>query len=235
MRRTTTLALVLALAAPLTACAHQPPIEIHTAPADHTTALTATGSATIAIAPDCADLTLTLTADAARPADAIATVRKNQGPLLDGLKRGGIADKDLALSQLSVAPVYRYEDQRTILDGFRAQITITATTEKFDLLGSLMETAAQAGVTEMSSRFRRTDLEALRKQVRDQALTAAQAKAKETAQVLGITLGPITSVSDAADGYLASNEYFPTARTGGAALGGEVQPLTINVTLTYGI
>jgi uncharacterized protein YggE len=85
----------------------------------------------------------------------------------------------------------------------------------------------------MSTRFRRSDLDALRKQVRAQALVAAQTKAKETAATLGITLGRITGVSDASPSYLASNEYFPSAGRG--ALGGEEEPLTIQVTLTYEI
>src|SRR5262249_47597475 len=113
-------------------------------------------------------------------------------------------------------------------------VTITATTRAFDQIGALMGVAADAGVTEMSSRFRRSDLEAIRKKVRDQALVAAQTKAKETAATLGISLGRITAVSDASQSFLYSNEYFPSAGSPGG-LGGEEQPLTIAVTLTYDI
>src|SRR5262249_48842824 len=112
---------------------------------------------------------------------------------------------------------------------------ITATTRAFDQVAPMMEAAADAGVTEMSSRFRRSDLEAIRKQVRAQALAAAQAKAKDTASALGLSLGRITTVSDTSQSYLYSNEYCPSGGGGGGGIGGETQPITVDVTLTYEI
>jgi len=232
MHRFHAFVLALALAAP--ACSHEPSsIVVHTA-ADAQHALTATGNATIAVKPDCADLTLTVSSEAARPAEALAAARKREDALLASLKRLGVADADLALSTLGVDAVYRDDGGRSRLDGFRAHVTITAITRAFDRIGALMEAAADAGVTEMSSRFRRSDLETIRKQVRDQALAAAQAKAKETAGALGIALGHITSVSDASPSFLYSNEYFPSGG-GTSGVGVEAQPLTIAVTLTYDI
>lgn len=225
-------ALLLVLSA---ACSHTPPsIVVHAEPAEKSTALTATGSATIAVVPDCADLTLVIAADAARPADALATARAREDALVKALERSGLADKDLALSQLGVEAQLHQVGALTVRDGFRAQVTITATTRAFDQIGTLLQTAADAGVSEMSTRFRRSDLETIRKQVRTQALVAAQAKANDTAATLGIHLGRITAVSDASPSYLYANEYFPSGG-GGGGLGGEQQPLTIEVTLTYEI
>jgi uncharacterized protein YggE len=236
MHRLHALALAFALSAPVAACSSgSPPIVVHAGPGDKTTALTAVGTATIAVSPDCADLTLTVSADAAKPSDALAQARKSEDAVLAALKRKGVADKDLALSTLGVDPNYRNDGGRSVLDGFHAHVTITATTRAFDQIGTLMEAAADAGVTEMSSRFRRSDLETIRKQVRAQALTAAQAKAKDTAATLGLTLGRITTVSDASQSYLYANEYFPSGGGAGGGLGGEQQPLTIEVTLTYEI
>jgi uncharacterized protein YggE len=225
-------ALALALATP--ACAHPPPdVVVHAGPNVQQRALTATGTATIAVSPDCADLTLSVIAIASRPADAFAKVRARQASVVAALDKLGVSGPDVTLSQLGIDPVYRYEDQQPVIDGYSAHITITATTRTFDQIGALMEGAADAGVSSMSTRFRRSDLEGLRKQVRDQALAAAQAKARETAATLGITLGAISGVSDASEGYLSSNDYFPTSGGGGGGLGGDVQPLTFVVTLTY--
>ena len=235
MQRFKSLVLALALTAPAAACSHTPDIVVHAGPHDRDTALTSVGTATIAVAPDCADLTLTVEADAPKPGEALAHARKNQDAVLAAMKKLGVADKDLSLSQLSVDPIYRSDGTRSVLDGFRARVTITATTRSFDQVAPMMEAAADAGVTEMSSRFRRSDLETIRKQVRAQALAAAQAKAKDTAATLGLTLGRITTVSDASQSYLYSNEYFPSGGGGGGGLGGETQPLTIDVTLTYEI
>lgn len=232
MARTHALFALLATAA----CSHAPPsIVVHAAPGEKTTALTATGSATIAVVPDCADLTLVISADAARPADALAAARAREDALVAAMKQLGVADADLALSQLGVEAEFRQELGRSVRDGFRAQVTITATTRAFDRIGPLLQAAADAGVSEMSTRFRRSDLEAIRKQVRTQALVAAQAKANDTAATLGIHLGRITTVSDASPSYLYANEYFPSGGSGAGGIGGEQQPLTIEVTLTYEI
>jgi uncharacterized protein YggE len=237
MKKLAALALALAAAAPLAACNHPPPsFVVHAAPGDKDTALTATGSFTMNVSPDCADLTLTIQSDAGKPAAAIAEARKQEDKLVAALKKAGVADADLTLSTIGVDPNYRYDGNRTILDGFQAHVTITATTRAFDQIGALMETAADNGVTQMSSRFRRSDLEAIRKQVREQALKNAQDKAKDTASTLGLRLGRITAVADASQSYLYTSEYFPSAADSGAvALGGETQPITVEVTLTYEI
>jgi uncharacterized protein YggE len=228
-------ALATTLATSIVACGHPPTIEVHTGAADAGHALTSTGSATLAVAPDCADLSLTITANAARPGQAFATARAREDALVGALEHLGIARADLALSQLGVDPVYRDDGGRAVLDGFRAHVTITATTRAFDRIGPLMEAAADAGVTEMSNRFRRSDLAALRAKVRTEALAAAQAKAAATAATLGLHLGRIIAVSDASPSYLSSNEYFPSSGGGAGGLAAEQQPLTVDVTLTYDI
>jgi uncharacterized protein YggE len=218
------------------ACSHQPQqIVVHAGAGDKDTALTATGSATLSVAPDCADLTLTIDDPAAKPGDALVKAQKDEANLLASLKAKGVADKDLAISELSVDPTYHYDGTRNVLDGFEARVTITATTRAFDQIAPLMQAAADAGVTQMQSRFRRSDLDAIRKQVREQALAAAEAQAKDSASTLGLTLGKITGVADASQSYLYSNEYFPSAASDGGGVGGEQQPLTIEVTLTYEI
>src|SRR5689334_3755688 len=129
------LLLAATAAAAFTGCTHPPPaIEVHTA-GDRVHALTATGTATIAIAPDCADLSLTITASAARPGQAFATARAREDALIAALKKEGVAEADLALSQLGVDPVTRDDGGRTVLDGYRAHVTITATTRAFDRIG----------------------------------------------------------------------------------------------------
>jgi uncharacterized protein YggE len=237
MPRRHALVAALAAAVPLAACAHPPPSIVVHASGERSNALTTTGSATLAVVPDCADLTLTVGTDARRPGDALAAARAREDALVAALHARGVKDTDLALSHLGVDPVYHYDDGRNIFDGFHAHVTVTATTRAFGQIGPLLEAAADAGVTEMSTRFRRSDLDAIRALVRARALAAAQTKAKDTAAVLGINLGRISAVSDASQSFLYSNEYFPSGGGGGGGggLGGEEQPLTIAVTLTYDI
>lgn len=229
------LAFVLALAPlSLAACSHPPPtVVVHAEPGDHAAGLTATGTATIGVAPDCADLTLTISREAKDARGAIAQVGARQAALVAALRRLGVADADVTLSHLSVDPVYDYVGGRNLLRGYQARTTITATTRAFDQIAPLMEVAADAGASEMSSRFRRSDLEALKQDVRVKAIAAAQAKAQATAAALGVRLGAVTAVAEANQSYLFTNQYFPASGAGGGGLGGDLQPLTIDVVVTY--
>lgn len=231
----------LALASSLVACGHD---RIFAVPqSTERPKMTVTGSATLDVSPDCADLTMTLSADAPRPVAATTNVDKEETALVAALTKAGVARDDLKLSTLELEPVMTPDPTSrwgtSIVTGYRASIVVTVTTRDFAKIPSLMESGAEAGATAMSSRFRRSDLPELKKKVRDMALAAAQDKAKQTAHVLGIDLGHIVSVAEAPAGVMWSNAYFPQVNAaaaisnGGPGLGGELQPLTLDVTIGY--
>jgi uncharacterized protein YggE len=230
------------VASSLAGCrAEAPHITVHTEKGASPAQMVVTGTATLQVSPDCADLTMTLSARAPRPGAAVEQVRGRQDALIAALRKLGVEDGDLKLSTLSVLPEQEWIEQRPVFKGYSARITIIATTHKFDQLGALMEAGAAAGVTEMASQFRRSDLDKLKKQVREQALVAARDKARQNASVLGIELGRVTGVAEQSNSYLYANAYFPrvanSVETAGApsgpSIGGELQPLTLDVTVTY--
>ena len=200
--------------------------------------MTVTGTAKLEVSPDCADLTMTLGAEDPRAGAATKDVEAKENALVARLRALGLGDKDLKLSSLELDP--EYDDHVAWkLHAFRAQITITATTRDFSRLPALMEAGAELGATNLSSAFRRSDLDQVKRHLRDLALAAARDKATQTAKDLGIQLGRITSVSENAGGTMWNQEYFPQtanvvqSEPGGAALGGTLQPLTLTVTLGY--
>jgi uncharacterized protein YggE len=234
------LAVTTALAASsLVACAAAPPqVHVHTDKAPDPGHLVVTGSATLQVSPDCADLTMTMSARSMKPGEAVNEVHAKQAALLAALHKLEVADADLKLSTLSIQPEYEYTFGQNVLKGYNARVTITVTTKKFDQIGALMEAGGNAGVTEMSSQFRRSNLDELKKQVRDMALQAARDKAKQTATALGIVLGTVTGVSEESSGYLYSNAYFPSNSSGSvndspATLAAEMQPLQLQISVTY--
>jgi uncharacterized protein YggE len=198
------------------------------------------GSATLEVSPDCADLTITLMSEASRPGGASKAVAAKEQLLIDALKKLGIEMVDVKLSTLSLDPIFAQTSEGVMLatvKGYRAQIVVTATTRDFAKIADIMDAAGQAGSTTMSSQFRRSDLSALKKRVRDMALTAAKDKAKQTADALGIKLGRVVSVAENQGGYMWSAQYFPSNASGSmdtrVALGGSLQPLSLDVTVGY--
>jgi len=202
-----------------------------------------TGSAVIEVNPDCADLTMTLTADADRPSQATRMVNQHQTDLVAALHKLGVKDDDLKLSLLTLSPVYDYTyPHGPVLLHYTAAITITVTTRDFSTIGTLMDAGSDAGATQISSQFRRSDLPQLKKKVRDMALAAAKDKAHQTAAALGIDLGRVTAVSENAGGAMWSSMYFPqtanaverVAPQGApAAVGGTTQTISLDVSVTY--
>lgn len=227
------------------ACADRGSPQIVAVPAvelDKPGTMTVTGTAVLEVSPDCADLTMTIAGEGARPGQATAAVQRQQQVLVEALKKIGVEGPDLKLSYLRLDPVYA----QTVLgvptqriSGYRAEVTVTATTKRFDLVGPIMEAGANAGASSMSSQFRRSDLPELKKQVREMALKAAKEKAAQTAKSLGIELGRIVTVAETPNGTMWGSAYFPqvaneaVSRPGNGALGGTLQSLTLDVTIGF--
>ncbi|HEY4179944.1 MAG TPA: SIMPL domain-containing protein [Kofleriaceae bacterium] len=204
--------------------------------------MTVQGQATLEVSPDCADMTITLAAAQLKPGTAARDLEKKRLELVASLQKAGVEIKDVKVSNLELEPEYVITDKgiqtRQLLD-YRASIVITATTRDFVRIPEMLDAAASAGSSQISTQFRRSDLAEMKKKVRDMALTAAKDKAEQTAKSLGIKLGRITSVAENAGGYMWSQEYFPSNsmavqnQSGGAEIGGSLQPLTLNVSIAY--
>jgi uncharacterized protein YggE len=237
----------------LTACGDRPP-QVITVQQPHAevvrppNVMTVNGAATIEISPDTADLTMTISSEGPRSSDAAGDLAKKQTGALDAMKALGIEAANLKLSQVTLAPVYETIKERERLRGYRAEITITATTKRFDELAAMMEAGAKAGAIRMTSQFRRSDIVELKKKVRLMALRVAREKAETTATTLGITLGGITAVAELPAGSMWSNAYFPSSYSyvpnqiehaglpdpaAVAVLGGATQTLTLDVNIGY--
>lgn len=236
----------LVLATSLIACSDRAPQVISVAaPAEvaHPGQMTVTGTATLEVSPDCADLTMTIVADGAKPGVATSGVQAKQQRIIDALKKLGVEPSDMKLSMLSLNPIYEPNPEgwaQLKVRTYRAEITITVTTKQFDKIGGIMEAGADAGVSTMSTAFRRSDLPELKKKVRAMALAAAKDKAKQTADALGISLGRVVSVAENQGGQMWSNYYFPqvansmeVSGTSAVALGGSLQPLTLDITIGF--
>ncbi|HEY4244015.1 MAG TPA: SIMPL domain-containing protein [Kofleriaceae bacterium] len=199
---------------------------------EHTLAVTGTG--TLSIQPDCADITMTVSVEQPKPIAATTTARSRADAVLAALAKHGLKAPDVTLSALSLSPVYPNGDYVTPR-GFRADITLLVTLHDFSKIPTVMEAGADNGTTAMRTEFRRSDMPALKKQVRAMAITAAQEKANDMAKQLGIKLGRVINVAEGTvPRWEASNTYANVATTRTTStLGGTLQDLTIDVSVTY--
>lgn len=241
--RPTVLALALALV-PAAGCGQRSElprsIELVSTPVRPT--FTVSGTAQIDVAPDCADLTLTFSGDAPRTGPAATAARARQSAFLDRLAPLGLPQSDLKLSSLRIDPVIEYlGDGRQRPKGFRAETRVIVTTRDFAQIEAIMDAAAAAGVSQMSTAFRSEKLDEVKRQLRDLALDAAQAKARQMTTKLGATLGAVVGIAEQPGGTLWGNAYFPQTTvpnaTGSPVAGelgtAEAQTLSLEVSVTY--
>jgi len=87
--------------------------------------MTVTGSATIQVAPDCADLTMTVSANASKQGAAVDAARKRSSDLVAAIKKLGLEDGDLKLSTMSIEPIYEWIGNRNVFKGYTARIVLT--------------------------------------------------------------------------------------------------------------
>jgi uncharacterized protein YggE len=197
---------------------------------------TVVGTATLDVTPDVADLHVTVSSEAARPGAAAKATRAKQAKLLAALGAVGIAEKDIKLSYLLINPVWNYNTSK--ITGYTAAISVTATTKDFDRIGSMMDAAADAGATNMSSSFR-SDLSVLKAKVRDMALTAAKDKAAQISKALDVDLGKIVAIAENNGGgwyYYGgehANVYAEQPSKLVSSTSAEMQPLTLSISVTY--
>lgn len=205
--------------------------------------MTVNGQATLEVSPDCADISITIGVENTKTNLAVKDLEKKKLAMIEALNKAGVETKQVKLSSLVLDPVYAVDGRgypTSAVRTYRSQITVTATTRDFSKIGDIMDAGATAGATSMSTAFRRSDLAELKKKVRDQALAAAKAKAEQTATALGIKLGRVVSVAENVGGYMWSSAYFPSnmstsidAQTMATAIGGSLQPLTLDVSVGY--
>jgi uncharacterized protein YggE len=204
---------------------------------------TVAGTASIQATPDVADLVVVLTAERASPSAAASEVGQQRQALATALAGAGVGQADIAVSSLRMQPVYEPIDSRGVrqrLRGYEASLTLTVTTRSFDALPGLMELAADAGATHLSSAFRVSDRTAVKQRAREQAARVAREKAESMARVLGIELGPIRAITESDDvgawntNFNANdNRFVPAAEMDQAH--GEAEAVTMTVALTYGL
>ena len=234
--------LVASLALSLAACSDRTPQVVtlqQPAPVVQPGVMTVTGTATLDVSPDCADLTVTLIADASKAATASSALTKKQTELVTAMKELGVEGRDIKLSSVMLNPNYR--GLAAVVVGYRAQVTLTLTTKRFENIAPMMEAGARAGALTMSTQFRRSDISELKKKVREMALKAAKEKAQLTASALDISLGRVTSVGEVPAGAMWTSAYFPNYIANEAAqaalltqtIGGATQTLTLDVTVGF--
>jgi uncharacterized protein YggE len=102
----------------------------------------------VRLAPDMATISLGVTAEAPTAAEALRANAVRMNAVIDALKRGGIAPRDIQTSGLSLNPQYVYvENQPPKLTGYQVSNQVTVTVRDLTRLGGAVDAVVGAGAT----------------------------------------------------------------------------------------
>lgn len=188
MKRLAAVLLSVALAAPGFAWAEAPTI-------------TVTGQGQVSRAPDMATISLSVTANAATAAAAVAQVSKNLAGVLDRLKAEGVAERDMQTSGLNLSPVWDSprpgSNVAPKITGFSASSAISVRVRALDHLGGVLDGVVKDGANGFSGlAFGLADPAPAQDDARKAAVADALHKAQLYAEAAGVKLGAVQSITD---------------------------------------
>ncbi|MDP4823715.1 MAG: SIMPL domain-containing protein [Aestuariivirgaceae bacterium] len=193
MRRTLTLS-ALAICAFMSAAAHadMPPPPPRT--------LTMQGSGEVMATPDMASLSMGVTSFAEKARDALDANTAAMTKILTGLKAAGLADKDLQTSGFSLNPRMTYDPnnaQPPKLEGYEVNNQLSIVIRNLDKLGTVIDSAVSDGSNNVNGiSFGLSDPQATADEARRKAYADAERKARLYAQMAGLKLAEVISLSE---------------------------------------
>ena len=190
MRHRSAVAAVIAAGAVLSA-----PACAETAPPSM---ISVTGEATLAVAPDQAQVDGGVTSDGKTAREASETNNAAMGKVLLALKAAGLAEKDIQTSRLSLQPQYPPNRSGPApIVGYRASNRVTVRLRDVSKVASTIDTLVGAGANDIGGvSFAVSNASKLLDEARGQAVADARRKAEIYAKAAGVALGEPLSISE---------------------------------------
>ena len=163
---------------------------------EHT--ITVTGTGRVTLTPDVADLQLGVNITRPTATQARADAADAMTRVVAAIRKGGVADKDIQTSNLSLGPVYDYSNNGNgKLTGFQVTNIVAVTVRDLSTVGDIMDAAVTAGATSVNGvNFRVEDQTAAEGQARTAAVVDARAKANALAAAAGVTIAGVSSIAE---------------------------------------
>lgn len=159
----------------------------------------------IRVTPDIASVHLGVSASAKKPKPAFEEVRKAAQNVRNFLS--GASVQDLQASRISLAEQWAYTDGIRKRQGYTARVNFNLVLEDLDCIEEIICGAVDAGANEVGKvDFLSRQLKDQRVRARQQAVAAAQEKAKVYADAAGVALGTIVHIEDVNPNQLQGSE-----------------------------
>jgi len=203
--------------------------------------LSVSGNGEVKAAPDQAQLSTGVVTQGRNASDALKANARAMNAVFDTLKAAGIAEKSIQTSNFSVSP--RYAEAKPggtqHIVGYDVSNTVTVLVDKLDKVGPTIDALVAAGSNQIDGpTFSIADPDPLLAKAREAAVKDAMARAETLARAAGVSLGPITSISESG-GYSPPQPMYRMAMSASAAVPTPVaageQSVSASVSITWEI
>lgn len=169
------------------------------APEPATRQVTVVGAGKVQGTPDILNVNVSMEAVAPDVSGALNQSSERQQAVIKALVDAGVDRKDISTSQVSLQP--QYVQDGNAISGYRASNSIDVKIRKLDWASQGLALIASTGgdATRINSvSFAIEDDSQLIRDARTRAFEDAKSRAEQYAQLSGLTLGPVISISEAA-------------------------------------
>ena len=201
--------------------------------------ITMSSQGSVKVVPDAVRINATSTNIAATSKEALAATAKTSAAVRAALTSAKIDKKDIASTSVSVYPEYKYDNNTTVLVGYRASQSFTITVRAAATAGDVIDAIVSAGGDSLqlngATPFVLDNTKAATA-ARTVAVKNARAKAASYASLLGVKLGKVN--------YLVENSaptpYIPVMAVAKAESDATVvdlgeQDVTVSVTVQWSL
>lgn len=199
-------------------------------------AVTVIGSGSVAVAPDLAEITLGVGAEAAGAQAALAAANEAMAKLLQRLGGLGIAPRDIETQGLAVAPRHETGARgRGAVVGYEAVNTIQVRLRRLDEAGRVIDQLVADGANRVHGiRFTVAEPGPALDEARRRAMADARRKAEILAAAGGVRVGRVLAITESGAG--TPRPVFAQARAAEAVpIAAGEQELRATVTVVYAL
>jgi uncharacterized protein YggE len=169
--------------------------------------ITVVGEGKVSLKPDIATINVGAEARAATVSDAKAAVDAQMTAIIAALEEAGIAEKDIQTSHYGIyyerepVPVLGEGTAAGVQGGYVVSNIVQVTVRDVEKAGGVLDAVVQAGANQVYGvTFTVSDESTWQSRARADAMADARSRAQELADLAGVELGPVVSVSEVIGG-----------------------------------
>lgn len=198
------------------------------------------GSGKVTVTPDIVNLSLGVQDQEATVEAAQAKTVQAMNAIMNVLKSNNVADQDVKTQQFSITPVYQSPEPNkpSVITAYQVTNIVNVKVRDVSRAGAIIDAVASAGgdLTRINSiSFSVDNPSQYYEQARKLAMTDAADKAKQLADLSGVTLGKPTYISESSSSPVPVRLETSMAPASTTPISAGSMDITINVQVAYAI